>query len=157
MLHDLFTQSTKHRLSGPDEIMIGADALEARRASEWLEAACRRGGVPRTEFERLALCLEEVLANIIQHGGETALSEPIRVAFEVAPVEGDNAARVTVWDAGKAFDPSSAPEARAPTTLEEALPHGMGLGLIRQCSSSLHYRREAGRNQLTFGTRWSQG
>jgi anti-sigma regulatory factor (Ser/Thr protein kinase) len=79
------------------------------------------------------------------------------VAFEVAPLEGDNAARVTVSDSGKAFDPSSAPEAKTPTTLEEALPHGMGLGLIRQCSSSLHYRREAGRNQLTFGTRWSQG
>jgi anti-sigma regulatory factor (Ser/Thr protein kinase) len=138
------------------EITIGADGHEARRASEWLEAVCRQRGVPQPELDRLALCLEEVLANIIAHGGETARSEPIRVRLEVEPhVEGGNAARVTVSDAGQAFDPLSAPVAGPPRSLDEATPSGMGLRMIRQCSASLDYRREAGRNHLTFGTRWS--
>ena len=144
-------------MSTTDEIRIHADPQGARRASEWLETACRRVGVPQSECDRLALCLEEVLANIIEHGGETALSEPIRVVVEVDPrVESDHAVRVTVSDAGKAFDPLSAPLPRGPASLEDALPRGMGLGMIRQCSSSLNYRREAGRNHLTFGTRWGR-
>jgi len=136
-----------------DEITIRADSKESRRASEWLETACRQHGVPQPKVDHLAICLEEVLANIIAHGGETARSEPVKVQLEVEPHDGGNEARLTVSDSGKAFDPVSAPVAKAPTTLDEAMPSGMGLGMIRQCSP-LRYRREAGRNHLTFGTRY---
>ena len=140
-----------------NEIAIGADPHEARRASEWLETMCQEHGVPQPEVDRLALCLEEVLMNIIDHGGSTARSEPIRLRFQVEPhVEGDSAAKVTVTDAGEAFDPISGTLANAPKTLDEALPGGMGLRMIRQCSHALDYRREAGRNYLTFGTHWSK-
>jgi anti-sigma regulatory factor (Ser/Thr protein kinase) len=143
-------------VSRSDAITIGADAREARRASIWLETACRQLGVPQPQVDQLALCLEEVLANIIAHGGEAALSEPVQVQLEVEPrVEGAYGAKVTVSDAGEAFDPLAAPLAASPRTLEQARSGGMGLGIIRQCSS-LDYRREAGRNHLTFGTRWSE-
>ena len=138
-----------------DEITIGADPREARRASEWLESACRQSGVPQVEVDRLMLCLEEVVSNIIDHGGQTARSGPVRVQFAVEPLHGGNTAQVTVSDAGKPFDPVSAPIEKLPATLDEALPRGRGLLLIRQCCSSLHYRREGGQNHLTFGTRWS--
>jgi serine/threonine-protein kinase RsbW len=142
-------------MSRPHAITIGADSQEARRASQWLESTCRDLAVPREEIDRLALCLEEVLANIISHGGEAARSEPVRVQLEVEPQDGDCAARVTVSDAGTAFDPLSAPMAPAPRTLSEALPRGMGLGIIRQCS--LGYQRQGGRNHLTFGATWKEG
>jgi len=135
-----------------NEIAIAADAHGARHASEWLEAMCRQHGVPQAECDRLAICLEEVLMNIIDHGGPTALSEPVRLQFQV---EGNQAARLTVSDAGEAFDPLSWSLATAPRTLDEARPDGMGLRMIRQCSHALDYRREAGRNHLTFGTHWS--
>jgi serine/threonine-protein kinase RsbW len=141
-------------MSRPHSITIGADSHEARRASHWLESTCRELAVPQEQVDRLALCLEEVLANIITHGGEAARSEPVRVQLEVEPHEGDCAARVTVSDAGEAFDPLSAPMTPAPRTLEEALPRGMGLGIIRQCS--LGYRRQGGRNHLTFGASWKE-
>ena len=133
------------------ELAIAADSHETRRARDWLATACRQRSVPKMEVERLALILEEVLANIVAHGGETARSEPIRVQLEV---EGGNAALVTVSDAGKAFDPLNATLQSVPLTLEDATPGGMGLRMIRQCTP-LQYRREAGRNHLTFGTRWS--
>ena len=95
--------------------------------------------------------------NIIDHGGTAARSQPIRLQFHVEPnVEGEKAAKVTVSDAGEAFDPLSGSLANAPKTLDEALPRWMGLRMIRQCSHALNYRREAGRNHLTFGTHWSK-
>ncbi len=142
-------------MSSPfDELTIGADAHESRRASEWLDATCRRHGVPQAQVDQLALCLEEVLANVIAHGGTTARSEPIRLRLEIAPHQGDTLASVTVSDSGVAFDPLTASQGNAPKTLDEAVPGGMGLGIIHQCSASLGYRREEGRNHLTFGTRW---
>lgn len=138
----------------PDELAIGAQGAEVRRASDWLDAACRQRGVPPALAEQLALCLNEVLANVIIHGGSAAASEPIRLLFEVE-LDGDRGrASVTVSDAGKAFDPLSVPRRTRPRTLDEASPGGLGLELIRRFCSVLRYRREGGRNHLTFGTRW---
>lgn len=140
-----------------NEITVAVDAHGARHASEWLETVCHQHDVPQPELDRLAICLEEVLMNIIDHGGSTARSEPIRLQFQAAPhANGDPAVTLTVSDAGEAFDPLSGALASAPKTLDEALPGGMGLRMIRQCSHSLNYRREAGRNHLTFGTHWSK-
>ncbi len=139
----------------PDELTIGANGTETRRASEWLEATCQRREVPPASAERLVTCLNEVLANVIAHGGTTALSAPIRLALEVSLDEKGCEASVTVSDAGRAFDPLSIPRRTLPKTLEEASPGGLGLVMIRRCSDWLRYRHEDGRNHLTFGMRWT--
>jgi len=139
----------------PDELAIGAEGAEVRRASEWLEATCRQRGVPQALAEQLVLCLNEVLANVMAHGGRTVHSEPIRLQLEVWVDQDLGKASVTVSDAGIAFDPLSVPKKALPTTLDEATPGGMGLVLLRRFCSVLHYRREAGRNHLTFGTSWN--
>jgi anti-sigma regulatory factor (Ser/Thr protein kinase) len=139
----------------PDELAIGADGAEVRRASEWLEATCQRRGVPQALAEQLVLCLDEVLANVMAHGGRTVHSEPIRLLLEVRAEQDHGQASVTVTDSGIAFDPLSVPKKALPRTLDEATPGGMGLVLLRRFCSVLHYRHEAGRNHLTFGTRWN--
>lgn len=137
-----------------DELTIGANGAELRRASEWLDTACLQRNVPRARVERLALCLHEVLANVITHGGRTALSVPIRLLFEVTLDQDCSKASVTVSDAGKAFNPLSAPKKILPKTLDEASAGGLGLVMIRRCSDWLDYRHEDGRNHFTFGARW---
>lgn len=146
-------------LPGFDELAIGANGAEARRALEWLDATCRRRNVPQALAERLALCLHEVLANVIAHGGSTALAAPIGLRLEVG-LEQDHArdrgqASVTVSDAGIAFNPLSAQKKILPKTLGEASAGGLGLVMIRRCSDWLDYRHEDGRNHLTFGARWN--
>jgi len=149
-------------LSGPEEIAIGltveldigADGAEARRAAEWLEAACRQRNVPRAPVDRLALCLHEVLANVIAHGGGQARVAPIRLLLEVGLDSGGGQVSVTVSDAGAAFDPLSVPLKTLPTTLGEASSGGLGLVMIRRCADWLDYRHEGGCNHLTFGARW---
>lgn len=142
-------------LPGIDELAIGVNGAEALRASEWLDASCRRRNVPRALAERLALCLHEALANIISHGGSTALAAPIRLSLEVGLEQGRSRAGVTVSDAGLEFNPLSVPERVLPKTLGEATAGGLGLVMIRRCADWLDYRREDGRNHLTFGARWN--
>ncbi|MDP2241482.1 MAG: ATP-binding protein [Burkholderiales bacterium] len=138
-----------------DELTIGANGAEVRRASEWLDTTCRRHDVPQALVERLVLCLNEVLANVITHGGGKALVAPIRLLLEVRFDQDCSKASVTVSDAGMAFDPLSVPKRILPKTLAEASPGGLGLVMIRRCSDWLHYRHEDGHNHLTIGTRWN--
>jgi len=137
-----------------DELAIIANGTEVRRATEWLATACQQRDVPQALIERLVLCLHEVLANVITHGGRTALAAPIRMLLAVRLDSECSKAGVTVTDAGMAFNPLSVPNRILPKTLAEASSSGLGLVMIRRCSDWLDYRRENGHNNLTFGARW---
>lgn len=140
----------------PEELTLRAHVSEMPRASEWLEGLCRKHGVPEDHLARLLLCLDEALANVLDHGGPKALAHPIRLLFEVLGDPGARTASVTVSDAGPAFDPVSAPANALPQTLEDAAPRGRGLQMMRAAAPVLRYRRGDGHNHLTFGTRWEQ-
>lgn len=136
------------------EISIHADGAEVRRATDWLEAMCRENQVPSAQVDRLLLCLNEVLANVIAHGGSR--TPPVTLRLEINPDEERWEASVTVSDGCKSFDPLSIPKRVRPASLDEAPTRGMGLEILRGCSDVLQYRHEGGRNHLTFGTRWKQ-
>lgn len=159
---DRLAETERPALPGLDELTIGASGTEVRRASEWLDAACRRRNVPQDLADRLVLCLNEALANVIAHGGSAALAAPVRLRFEVGLEQGHEQdperdcgkASVTVSDAGIAFNPLSVREKILPKSLGEASAGGLGLVIIRRCSDWLDYRHEGGCNHLTFGARW---
>ncbi len=139
-----------------DSLVIAASGDEVRRASEWLTALCRQHAVPEAHIDRLELALNEVLANVLAHGGGAALVETIRIRLDVRPDAAAGEARVTVSDAGVAFNPVTVPEHVQPRTLAEAEPGGLGLPLIRRCADWMEYCREGGHNHFTFGARWTR-
>jgi serine/threonine-protein kinase RsbW len=136
------------------EFSIRADPEEFRQASVWAENAGAKLGVPAAELERLDLCLNETLANIIDHGGNAALASPINLRLEARTGEAQCEAILTVSDGGAAYNPLASPLKPLPGSLAEAQPGGLGLRLIRNMSDVLHYAHREGRNQLTFGVRW---
>src|SRR4029450_6144969 len=97
----------------PAELTIRGDTRAARRASVWLASVALAQKVPREQIVRLDHCLDEALANVIAHGGPTALASPVRVQFAVRRSQGTCTAELSVADAGVAFDPSTYP--REPT------------------------------------------
>jgi serine/threonine-protein kinase RsbW len=139
-----------------DELTIGASGAEVRRASEWLSANCLQCDIPVTQAQRLEICLNEVLANVLAYGGSAALAAPIRLQLEVLCTTEAAEARMTVSDAGFAFNPLMVTMPPRPNTLAEARPGGLGLVMIRRCSDWLDYRREGEHNHFTFGTRWNR-
>lgn len=138
------------------ELSIRADSDEFRRASAWLDRACRERKVPADRIARLDACVNEVLANIITHGGAKALSMPIDLHLEVRRDEGGGIATMTVSDAGTAFDPLEFLLPPRPATLADAEPGGLGLLMIRSYADRLSYRHSGQRNRFGFGVGWPE-
>ena len=137
------------------ELQVRAAIADVRAASEWMAEFGMRHQVPQAQVERLDLCLNEALANVISYGNETALAEPIVLAMHVVTSQATAEASVTVYDAGDEFDMAHAPVAERPHSLAEAEPGGLGLLMLRSFSDALDYRRENDRNALTFTVRWT--
>ena len=135
-------------------LSIRADGADVRRASEWLQKSGAERGVPRDEIGRLELCLNEVLANVISYGGPSAQAAPVELTLEVAHGQGRHEASVTVTDAGIAFDTPAAMPRPSPESLTDAQVGGLGIVMIHSFSDTLRYRREDGRNHLTFAVHW---
>lgn len=95
--------------------------------------------------DRLAVVVEEWVANIVEHGCPAPRS---RVVMRLTCL-GDGAVRLAFSDAGVAFDPRGAPD-EGPN-LERG--GGAGLALIRAWCEIEAYERRAGRNRLVLRSR----
>ena len=133
---------------------IHADGVGARLASEWLACSCARWGVPADQLFRLDTCLNEAFANIIDHGGDGALAVPVELSFGTESVVGREQAVLSITDAGLPFDPLAHAIGPQAATLEEAMPGGLGLTMIRKFADDLAYSHKDGRNHLTVVIRW---
>ena len=139
------------------ELLLPAKESEVRHASTWLDSACRERGVPPEQINRLDICLNEALANIIFHTGGACLSPNIRLHLDVQLGQSINEASITISDTCPPFDPLAVVLKPRSQTLAEVEPGGLGLTLIRTYSDKLSYRYNEGCNQLKFSTRWIEG
>jgi serine/threonine-protein kinase RsbW len=135
-------------------LSIRPDAEGIRRSSLWLSASCTDRAVPSEQIDRLDLCLNEVLANVLDHAGAGALDQPVELALRVNEETDHGSARLVVSDGGEPFDPLIFTPAAVPRSLAEAVPGGLGIRLVRNFSDDLSYARVAGRNVLTMQVRW---
>lgn len=130
------------------ELAAGPDADV--RAQAWVEAlAARHGWSPRLLFG-MALSLEEVIANVVNHGFAQQPPPPeARIWLRCAVADG----RVTlrVEDNGVPFDPTQFAVPAAATSLEDADIGGHGIQLVRHYMDEVRYAREGDRNVLTLG------
>jgi anti-sigma regulatory factor (Ser/Thr protein kinase) len=140
-------------------LLLQPSALELRRCSDWLQDTCQRLDVPAATTGKLDLCLNEVLANLIEHGGARASSCPVELTLERAEGGDEGGAEgglatLTISDGGPPFDPLSFSHRPLPSTLQEAEPGGLGLLLVNRFMDECSYRREGDRNVLKLGIRW---
>jgi anti-sigma regulatory factor (Ser/Thr protein kinase) len=134
---------------------VRASEDDVRLASEWLEQACGELDVPAEQVLRLDLCLNEVLANIIAHGGPSARAAPVILSLDAGSDGGESYATLSLADAGTPFNPlmvNARPQAR---TLADATPGGLGLTMIANYSDRLDYAFRDGRNHLDLTVRWN--
>jgi len=100
-----------------------------------------RAGLGRDPAERLAIIVEEWVANVLEHGVPPADS---RISLRLACDGGS--VRITMTDAGQAFDPRAV--AFEGPNLERG--GGAGLELMRAWSRVIAYGRHGGRNRLVL-------
>ncbi len=104
-------------------------------------AFAQRAGLNAADADSLALITEEWLNNVIEHGGA---SPAARIVLRLRREPG--VVRLTISDAGRAFDPRLA-VFEGPNTRRGG---GAGLALIQAWCQIASYRRRRGRNFLEF-------
>lgn len=138
-------------------LSIKTETPSIRIASDWLSDTLALAKVPSAQIERLAICLNEVLANIIEHGGEQALAFPTTLRLELNLMDHINKASVTVTDSGIVFNPLDKEEKRIPDSLDELNPGGLGLTMMRAFVDELRYEYIKNKfNQLSFSIYWQK-
>jgi anti-sigma regulatory factor (Ser/Thr protein kinase) len=99
----------------------------------------------RTVFG-VELILEEVLTNMIKYAFSDGARHMIDVSVQIDPDQ----VVMQFEDGGLAFDPlrATAP-ATPPTSLDNVVPGGLGLVLLRKFAKTVAYERRDSRNRLT--------
>lgn len=126
------TPQAQHRSTFPATI---DGAVEA---SGWLHGVAAHERLSDKLIFALEVCLEELFTNVVRHGGgasatRTPLSVGVGLSLEPDAVE------MVLEDNGQPFDVSGAEARPIRRPLEEVVPGGLGVQLIRSFSSELHY------------------
>lgn len=96
--------------------------------------------LPGVAAARLAIIVEELVANLVEHGGLTP-----HCRIDLSLVRTSDGVRLTLSDPGLPFDPR---DLHALPTVNEERGGGAGLALVRSWTSELTYASAGGRNRL---------
>jgi serine/threonine-protein kinase RsbW len=110
--------------------------------ANWCAALARRERLDAATAQALDLCLSELVSNVIEHGGA--------VPVVVEAVRESDSLMVTVWDAGRPFDPLQHAAPPLDADLDRVRIGGLGLTLVRRFARELRYAREGDWNRLSF-------
>ena len=102
----------------------------------------REVGAPVLYLTQLAL--EEILSNIIRHGGTSGPGTSIAIELRA----NGGGVDLHVVDQARPFDPRTAPEPDLHAPLERRTAGGLGIPLLRSLTSDMRYERIGGSNHL---------
>jgi serine phosphatase RsbU (regulator of sigma subunit)/anti-sigma regulatory factor (Ser/Thr protein kinase) len=122
---------------------LRATPEEVMRSVEALQAFATANGVPERSVHGLALALEECGSNIVDHGLSRNPARTFRAVFERTP----DSFVIELRDDGPAFDPTAHVRVGSPA-VDEDMPGGWGLELVRRNVDEIRYGREGVSNVL---------
>ncbi len=135
-------------VSGRLDLTFPADALAVRRALADAMAGLVQTGGP-ADIGLVELVLAEVLNNIVEHAYAGIAPGPIRLLL----LQEAQVLTCRIEDEGRPMPGEVLPDGRLPeiaADLSDLAEGGWGWALVRTLADDLQYRREAGRNQLSF-------
>ena len=126
------------------EVEAKLDSLRA--VGLWLQDAAREGGLPYEVAFGLDLALHEAVENVVRHGCRDGGLHHIRLRLQTD----DERVELVITDDAAPFDPLTLPVPATPQRIEDVVPGGQGVHLMRHFTDEIHYRREEQTNVLTL-------
>jgi anti-sigma regulatory factor (Ser/Thr protein kinase) len=123
---------------------IRNDSSELDKLTRWIIETCDAARLSKKTAFAVQLCLDEAVANILEHGKGSAQASAI--AADLA--RSDSEVVLDIEDDGGPFDPNQVAPPQVPDAVESASVGGRGIHLIRQYSARMEYARTGGRNKL---------
>jgi len=124
------------------EVILSPSAISrfTERAGIFLD----RGGVDERAIHHVCVVLDEILTNVMTHGGHAGGSAAVRIVIDAAHVRGE------IAEGGAPFDPRAADDPDVSARLADRPVGGLGLFLVRRLASVLEYERRDDRNYTMF-------
>ena len=121
-----------------------SDSLQA--FLDFMHAGGEAAGLSSADRDRLDLVLEELLVNVARYAYQPGTGD---VEVSYSPESGGRL-MLEISDNGRFFNPLEKDDPDLALSLEDRPIGGLGVFLIRQLVDSLTYRREEGRNIISF-------
>lgn len=118
-----------------------------------IEAHLAGAGVPQTAIGPVLIAADEVVSNVLNHGGDGAAGPTVQVEVRVA----GGRIVVQIADDGAAFDPIAADTPDTTQSIDDRRIGGLGIHLVKTLMDSVAYDRSAGRNLLRFSKVYAPG
>jgi serine/threonine-protein kinase RsbW/sigma-B regulation protein RsbU (phosphoserine phosphatase) len=133
-------------VSETHSLTLRNDPVELVRMMAWIDELVAKLGLSEQAAYALRLCLEEAVANVVNHAFEPGAAHDIHVAVW----RDEGALSAEVMDDGRPFDPLAHESSPVPKDLQSAPVGGLGIKLMRGFASQIRYRRSGGMNRLSF-------
>lgn len=128
---------------------LAGEPADVPRALEALERLLVSAGSADEERGEVRLMAEEALMNIVSYAREGGAPCPVRLQCLCTPDQ----VQLEFGDSGRPFNPLESPPPDLTAPLEERLPGGLGIHLLRTLADSIAYEYREGCNLLQL-TRW---
>ena len=115
---------------------------EIAAVERWVNQKASEQALSPDKGYALRVCVEELLTNILRHGGTT--SPKIELTITLCP----DRIVLVIEDDAKPFDVSTSIPRRVTPPLENAEPGGLGIQLIHSFSDRLTYSRPGEKNRV---------
>ncbi len=135
--------------TGRLDLTLTATPEDVMRGCEALRDFCRERGLSDAVAFDAALVLEEVSANIVEHGYAQKRPGRVSVSAEIAP----DALRLEVRDDAPAFNPLAAPVPDLHAQWTEPRLGGLGIHIVRALVAAVEYTRRGEQNCLVLTLR----
>ncbi len=132
-----------------DTVSVRVALEELGRVYDWIDTFADRMALPRACRVALQIVAEEAVSNIIRHGYPKRPPEPADRIWLTLEAQGDTLL-LTIEDSAVAFDPRAVVGPPKAASLEEMVPGGQGIPLMRRRTQAMDYERRDGMNRLTL-------
>ncbi|MBQ2488589.1 MAG: ATP-binding protein [Bacteroidales bacterium] len=130
----------------PYTLTLHNNVQEVSLLAPFIETIAMENGLDHSLTMELNLAVEEAVVNVMEYAypqGETG-----EVTIEVSVADG--LLDINIIDSGAPFDPTKKNDPDTSLPVEERSIGGLGIFLVRQVMDTVSYRRDNGKNILTF-------
>jgi serine/threonine-protein kinase RsbW len=135
---------SSYRPSALLHVDIVATQPSLNRLLDAFDRFARMNKVPVSLRREAHLVIDEVVANVIAHGGRA----PRQARVEVSVGVDGRAMKISIADDGRPFNPLVAGKPDLAGRVTDRRVGGLGIHLVRNLMDRVEYRRRDGRNEL---------
>jgi len=128
------------------DIRLIADAAALAQIEAAVEAFAEHHALPAKTAYALSLVVEELVTNVVKYGYAGGPPGPLMMTVRMD----DGAVVGELADSGVAFDPTEIATPDVDADVDDRHIGGLGIHLVRTLAEDVAYRRQDGRNVISF-------